>query len=121
DYMMIAEDRVPFLLEGGPESRDPNASFVIDHQTGQARVTEDVVQVWAIVPKATVQHQQPFDVIVYGHGYTGAFLKQVLYAGNMAQHGLATVGINAMGHQLVLGEAEGTIAQTLLAQACIGP
>lgn len=121
DYMMIAEYRTPFLLEGGPESTDPNASFLVDYQTGEARVTEDVVQVWAMVPKPTVQHQQPFDVNVYGHGYTGAFLEQVLYAGNMAEHGLATVGINAMGHQLVLGEAEATIASTLLSQACIGP
>lgn len=121
DYMMIAEYRAPFLLEGGPESRDPNASFLVDYQTGEARVTEDRVQVWAMVPKATVQHQQPFDVNVYGHGYTGAFLEQVLYAGNLAEHGLATVGINAMGHQLVLGEAEDTIARALLSSACIGP
>ncbi len=121
DYMMIAEYQSPFLLEGGPTNGDPNASFELDYVHGEGVVHTDTVQLWAMVPKPTVQHQQPFDVNIYGHGYTGAFLEQVLYAGNMAEHGLATVGINAMGHQLVLGEAEDQLARTLLSQACIGP
>jgi len=39
----------------------------------------------------------------------------------MAEHGLATIGIDAMGHQLVLEDAQDTIAKTLLANACIAP
>jgi hypothetical protein len=121
DYMMIAEYDAPFLLEGGPDSTDPNASFSLDWLSGVGEVATDRVQVWAMVPKATADHQQPFDVNIYGHGYTGAFLEEILYAGQMAEHGLATVGINAMGHQLVLEDAQDTIAKTLLGGACIAP
>ncbi len=46
----------------------------------------------------------------------------MLYAGNMAQHGLATVGINAMGHGLVLDDDAPKIAATaLLGGACVAP
>src|SRR4029079_957125 len=46
----------------------------------------------------------------------------LIYAGNMAQHGLATVGINAMGHGLVLPDKlTSQIAAQLLAGGCVGP
>ena len=43
---------------------------------------------------------------IYGHGYTGNFIEALLYAGNMAEHGLATIGINAMGHGLVVRQRD---------------
>jgi hypothetical protein len=121
DHMVIATFRSPFLLEGGPDSTDPNAAFDINYLTGDAVETEDVVQLWLIVPKETAEHQQPFDVNIYGHGYTGNFLELILYAGNMAEHGIATVGINAMGHGLVLGLDEETGASAALGGACYAP
>ena len=98
--MVVGTFRTPFLLEGGPKSTDPNAAFRLNFLEGTGEVTEDVVQFWLVVPKETAQFKQPFDVNIYGHGYTGNFGELVLYAGNMAEHGLATIGINAMGHGL---------------------
>ena len=121
-HMLVATFETPFLLEGGPESTDPNASFNINYKTGEASESRDKVQVWMIVPKATAKHQQPFDVNIYGHGYTGNFLEMVFYAGNMAEHGIATVGINAMGHGLSIDDsALQTAAKAALGGACYKP
>ncbi len=122
DSIVIGTYRVPFLLEGGPTNANPKAAFNLDYLTGQGEVHEDVVQFWLVVPKETAAHQQPFDVNIYGHGYTGNFLELVFYGGNLAQHGLATVGINAMGHSLDFGDF-GTeqIAKGIFSGGCVGP
>ena len=121
DYMLVGSFRAPFLLEGGPGSTDPNAAFDLDYVTGQGEETSDVVQFWLMVPKQTEEHKQPFDVNIYGHGYTGNFAELVFYAGNMAEHGIATIGINAMGHGFVLDESTSTLATALLAGTCVAP
>lgn len=122
DHMLVATFKSPFLLEGGPKGTDPNASFNLNFQTGKGEEADDTVQVWMIVPKETAQFKQPFNVNIYGHGYTGNFAEGLFYAGNMAQHGLATVGINAMGHGFVIDDTfTQNIAKTLLGQACVGP
>jgi hypothetical protein len=121
DHMVVGTFKAPFLLEGGPSSADPNAAFRLNFTTGEGEVHEDTVQFWLVVPKATAEHKQPFNVNIYGHGYTGNFSEQLLYAGNMAQHGLATIGINAMGHGLHFDAGSATLAQGLLASACIAP
>ncbi|MBK6519211.1 MAG: hypothetical protein IPG04_35005 [Polyangiaceae bacterium] len=122
DYIAVATFRSPFLLEGGPQSPDPKAAFNVDFLTGAGEVHSDEVQVFIVVPKETAQFQQPFDVNIYGHGYTGAFIEHILYAGNLAQHGLATVGINAMGHGLDLGDdVTETLAKSIFSGACGGP
>ncbi len=121
-HMVIGTFRVPFLLEGGPRSTDPNAAFNINFQTGKAEETSDVVQFWMMVPNETANHQQPFDVSIFGHGYTSNFFEQILYAGNMAEHGIATIGINATGHGMVFDNAgDKTAAGAALAGACYAP
>lgn len=122
DYLMVGTFEVPFLLEGGPQETDPNSAFRINYLTGEAEESTDTVQFWLIVPEETAEFKQPFDLNIYGHGYTGSFLEQILYAGNMAQHGLATIGINAMGHGVVFGnEAEQLAARAILGGACAAP
>lgn len=121
-HFVIGTFRVPFLLEGGPQSRDPNAAFNLNFETGQGVETTDVVQFWMIVPKETAEHKQPFDVAIFGHGYTSTHFEQILYAGNMAEHGIASIGINAMGHGLVFDdEGEKTAARSALGGACYAP
>lgn len=122
DYLMIGTYKTPFLLEGGPKNTDPKAAFNLNYQTGEGEITEDTVQFFAIVPKETAEFKQPFDVNIYGHGYTGAFIEQILYAGNLAKHGLATIGINAMGHGLDFGDAAtDLIVKGVLSSACVAP
>ncbi len=124
DHMVIATFQSPFLLEGGPKSTDPNAAFHLNYGTGEGDETSDTVQVWIVVPKknAKLGFKQPFNVDVYGHGYTGNFIELILYAGNMAEHGLATVGINAMGHGLAFDNAgQKTAAAGALGGGCYAP
>jgi hypothetical protein len=122
DHMLIGTFRSPFLLEGGPKSTDPNAAFRLNYETGEGEVNEDTVQFWVFVPKETAEFKQPFDVNVYGHGYTGNFVEQILYAGNMAEHGLATIGINAMGHGLNFeNPTEELAARAVLGGQCAAP
>jgi hypothetical protein len=122
DYFLIGTFESPFLLEGGPKSTDPNSAFHLNFLTGEGEVNTDVVQFWMIVPKEHGEFKQPFDVNVYGHGYTGYFVEQVLYAGNMAAHGLATVGINAMGHGVVFDDPiDEQAAEIALRDACAVP
>lgn len=121
DHMVIGTFKAPFLLEGGPKSIDPNAAFHLNYVTGEGEESADTVQVWMLVPKPSAKHQQPFDVNLYGHGYTGNFLEHIFYAGNMAEHGLATVGINAMGHGIVFSDVEKTAASAALGGACYRP
>ena len=106
DYMLVGSFKSPFLLRGGPKETDANAAFDLDYLTGKGEESTDEVQFWLMVPKATAEHKQPFDVNIYGHGYTGNFAELVFYAGNMAEHGLATIGINAMGHGFVIDEVQ---------------
>ncbi|MFO0618359.1 MAG: hypothetical protein U0414_37545 [Polyangiaceae bacterium] len=122
DYLMIGTYKTPFLLEGGPKSTDPKAAFRLNYKTGEGEITTDTVQFFAIVPKETAQFHQPFDVNVYGHGYTGAFIEEIIYAGNLAKHGLATIGINAMGHGLDFGDpATDLIVKGVLSSVCVAP
>lgn len=122
DHMVIGTFKAPFLLEGGPKSTDPNAAFHLNFLEGTGEVNEDEIQFWLIVPKETAEFKQPFNVNIYGHGYTGYFIEQILYAGNMAQHGLATIGINAMGHGLVFDNATAELAaSSVLGGACVAP
>lgn len=121
DHMVLGSFKAPYLLEGGPASADPNAAFRLNFLTGEGEVHADTVPFWLVVPKETSAHKQPFDVTIYGHGYTGNFSEALLYAGNMAQHGLATVGINAMGHGLHFSEGETALATGILRAACIAP
>jgi hypothetical protein len=122
DHMVVGSFRTPFLLEGGPKSTDPNAAFDLNFTTGKGYESSDVVQFWLVVPKETKEFKQPFDVNVYGHGYTGNFTELLLYAGGMARHGLATIGINAMGHGLTFSDPLEVLgAKSTLMGMCIGP
>lgn len=122
DHMVVGTFKSPFLLEGGPKSTDPNAAFHLNFQTGDGEESEDTIQFWLIVPKETAQHKQPFNVAIYGHGYTGNFSEGLIYAGNVAGHGLATIGINAMGHGLSFDkEVQKIAAKGLLSGGCVAP
>ena len=122
DYLMIGTYQSPFLIQGGPTETDPKAAFNLNYKDGTGDVTTDTVEFFVIVPKETAQFHQPFDVDIYGHGYTGAFIEEILYAGQLAEHGLATIGINAMGHGLDFGDdATDAIASAVLGSTCVAP
>lgn len=121
DYIAIGTYKTPFFVEGGPKGTDPHAAFHLNFQTGEGEVGEDTVQFWMLVPKQTAQHHQPFPVALYGHGYTGNSTEGFLYAGTMARLGVATIGINAVGHGLTLDPGTEKIAKALFSGSCLAP
>ncbi|MBM4343800.1 MAG: hypothetical protein FJ100_10540 [Deltaproteobacteria bacterium] len=58
-----------------------------------------------IVPKATAQHKPPFPVVVYAHATGTSRIECLLMADKLAQAGIATFSIDAVGHGPVLADA----------------
>src|SRR6185295_11964484 len=73
------------------------------------------------VPKESAAHKQPFPVAYYGHGYTSSMIESLGFAGNLAQQGIASIGINATFHQLELDKTTLALAKALFASGCAGP
>ncbi|MFO0569951.1 MAG: hypothetical protein U0263_30170 [Polyangiaceae bacterium] len=120
-HIAIGEFDSPFFIDGGPKGKDPNASFDMDFRTGEGKLYRDKVQFLLVVPKNTEKKKQPFPVAYYGHGYTSSSLEVLGFAGHLAAHGIASVGMNATFHGLDLGETELQLARNLFKSACEGP
>lgn len=121
DYVAMGRFQSPFFVEGGPKGTDPHASFRLDYQTGEGEMTADEVQFWMLVPKERPGMKQPFPVSVYGHGYTAFSLNVFNNAGVLARMGIASVGINAVGHGLALDPQTDMLAKMLFKGACLAP
>ena len=91
---------------------DDNESFKIelapDMSSGSAHHGPSKVTFLCAVPRATAEHQQPFPVATYGHGYSGAPFEVFGFAGRFAQYGYALCGLDAAGHGLALPADEST-------------
>ena len=120
-HIAIGEFDSPFFLAGGPKGEDPNASFDMDFRTGDGKIHRDRVQFLIVVPKESATKKQPFPVAYYGHGYGSSSLEVLGFAGHLAAHGIASVGMNATFHGLELGETELQLAKNLFSSACEGP
>ena len=121
DYVAMGYFKSPFFVEGGPKGTDPHASFHLNFKTGEGFVTEDEVQFWLLVPKKRDGRSQPFPVSIYGHGYTAFSLSVFTNAGILARQGIASVGINAVGHGLALEPKIQQLAQMLFKGSCLAP
>jgi hypothetical protein len=120
-HVLVGTFKSPFFISGGPQSKDPNASFNMDFATGDGELHSDTVQFMLTVPKQTATRKQPFPVAYYGHGYTSSSLESLGFAGSMAAQGIATVGMNATFHGLELGQVELQLARNLFANSCQAP
>lgn len=58
-----------------------------------------------IVPKETAEHKPPFPVVVYAHATGTSRIECLLMADKLAQAGIATFSIDAVGHGPVLADA----------------
>jgi hypothetical protein len=110
----------PYLL-GDPDAEGADDTWQLDRRTGEARVARDLVPMFIVVPKETATHRQPFPVAFYAHGYGSVNLEAIAFAGLTAQHGIATVSIDAQGHGLPLAEGLRRLIEPLLATYCLAP
>jgi len=98
-HVVLAELDAPYLLSGGPSSGDPDAAFDRDRVEGQRGPYHDRIPIWIFVPRSVAgASSQPFDAVVYAHGYGGSALEALPLAGALAAQGLATVAFDATGH-----------------------
>jgi hypothetical protein len=81
---------------------DDNESFEVDPVAGTAVVGPSQASFICSVPNETAQHRQPFPVVLYGHGYSGAPFEIFGFAGRFAAAGYAICGLDAAGHGLAL-------------------
>ncbi len=118
DYLALGTYRTPYLM-GDPASTDHHARWDINQRTGTiAHLGTDTGQFGLIVPKPLAGRRAPFPVTLYGHGYTGSFLDALAAGPTLAAHGIASLGVNAMGHGLTMDPATRLIVSSLLRGIC---
>lgn len=119
-HVVVGKFTSPYLM-GDPASRDPDTRFHLDFRTGQGDVRSDEVSFLLVVPKARGTLKQPFPLALWGHGVTGNSTEALVYGGDLAKQGIATISFNSPGHGLVLPEAERRIAQNIFLGQCAAP
>jgi hypothetical protein len=82
---------------------DENEAFDVNTKTGAASVGKDQKATFICsVPKETEGHKQPFPVMIYGHGFSGAPFEIFGFAGRLARYGWSLCCMDAPGHGLAL-------------------
>lgn len=119
-YMVFGFFESPYLL-GDPDAENLNDTWQIDRRTGEARVSRDLVPMFILVPKETEAHQQPFETTLYAHGYTSLNIEALAFAAQVANHGVATVAIDAQGHGIPLGDDLRPLLEAVLGSNCLAP
>ncbi len=119
DHVVIGTYQTPFL-EGDPKGQDPDARFHLNFKTGEGDVRPDTASFMMVIPKATKQFHQPFPIALFGHGVGGNDTEALLYGGDYARNGVATVTINMPQHGLP-DVNDTVLAKTELSQRCLVP
>jgi len=117
-HFVMAFFETPYLL-GDPNQDDVFERWRMNRVTGEARVNRDLVRMLIAVPEANETHQQPFPVSFYGHGYTSSMIESFGFAGLMAKHGIASVGIDAQGHGLGIDPLLQAVVENLFSEQCL--
>jgi len=127
DYVIAGTYTTPYFLvdrdgmatEGFPD--DENEVFDLDPMSGEAVVGKGKVLFWCTIPKTTSWGKPPFPVVFYSHGYTTFKIEMIGFAGSLARFGLATCGIDAVGHGVCLDKALGLFIRGFLKGAGVEP
>lgn len=120
DHVVIGSYKSPYLM-GDPASTDIETRFHVDYKTGAGDVRQDDVHFWMAVPKAKPGMAQPFPLTFWGHGAGGSDTEAMLYAGDFARQGIATITIDQPGHGIYLDAGSKTLAAAELGPKCLRP
>ena len=120
DYLLVGSIKVPWLL-GDLKDVSPEATIRMDHATGEIPHSDSEVPFLVVVPKRKAGQKGAFPVTFYGHGYGSSMTEALGFAGELARHGVATIGMNAPGHGLELSDGQRTLAKALFGGACLTP
>ncbi len=93
----------------------PDNVWRIDVRSGQVDVDpalfHERVPFMLVVPKTTANHKPPFPVDIHAHATGTSRVEALLLADHLAEAGIATFSIDAVGHGPILPDALKTIAQ----------
>ena len=120
DHVVIGSYKSPFLL-GDPKSIDMESKFHVDFTTGAGDIHQDDVHFWLVVPKAKGNLKQPFPITFFGHGAGGSDTEAMIYAGDFARQGIATITIDQPDHGIYLDTGNRALASAELAPKCLAP
>lgn len=104
-----------FRRTDGEEKTLPLAEQVweLDPVTGKAFVRSERITVWMTIPRTGTGAKQPAPVAILGHGYTGNKLDPIVFGGYFARQGMATIGVEAVGHGIGLTKEVEALARGL--------
>jgi len=126
DYIVSGTATSPYFIGdrdglATPDNpQDDDELFDLDPLTGEAHHEPDEVPWTCVIPKREYAPDPDgtFPVVFYGHGYGSSRFEILGFAGSFARHGLATCGIDAAAHGLMLPSniAENNLILSLLDQ-----
>jgi pimeloyl-ACP methyl ester carboxylesterase len=106
----------PYLLvdtdDGGLD--DTDEWWKLDPVAGTMVVGPQRIPFTCVLPTATPEHQPPFDVAFFGHGYGSSRFDMFCFAWAMNQIGLAACGIDFPGHGPTISESEIDLVELVL-------
>ncbi len=114
DHYVMGTFTTPWFLEDTSGNATPlypgdeDETFDVDPVKGKAKVGRQKATFICAVPKETAQHRQPFPVMLYGHGFSGAPFEVFGFSGRLAKYGWALCGMDAPGHGLALPADDAT-------------
>ncbi len=116
DYFAQGSFSSADFLRTSKDGLDPkrmhSENFSIDLESGTALQEPTTIRFVAAIPKTTELHHPPFPVVIYCHSYSSMRAEAMGFAGYMAKHGIATVGIDAWGHGLPVDDSLSDIIVT---------
>jgi hypothetical protein len=123
DRMVAGSFQTPNLLVDADDGGrwDADEWWKLDPVTGSVTSAPQRVPFTCILPKEREGVEQPFPVLVYGHGY-GSNRLEVMYFGHAANHlGMAVCSMEFPNHGVELGGSDLELAKALLDAAGLGP
>lgn len=119
-HVLIGDYASPYLM-GDPQNRKKDDRFHLDFRSGQGPVHSDRPQFWASVPKPSPGHAQPYPVVLWAHGVGSNGVEALLFGGDFARNGLATVTVNMPLHGLPDTNLSRIFVGAQLEKLCLSP
>lgn len=106
-------DHVDYFVYGSmemPDLRSAEGGLWPNRATGEIEHKAALVPFTLSVPRTTDKHKPPFPVVLYSHGARTSRFELTLIANELAEQGLAALGIDAVGHGPFGGDIEAIVA-----------
>ena len=91
----------------------PDNVWDVDLDAGTATVAPEAVPWMLTVPKTTEHHKPPFPVVIHAHATATSRIEALVLAHKLAQAGIATFAIDAVGHGPILTEPKKMLLSAL--------